>query len=202
LITTLITLLLIIELAICATCQYSTLEGKYHCELKDAYVLTKDSTLEISGEHIENFTDANVHSVTVKSSVIHYLDDAIFIKFPNIEVLHVINVEIFEIKPFSFCNHLQVLSIEDEELETLPSRAFQNCLSIREISVNNNLEVLPDDVFYGADSLEKLTLENNKLEKIPNLTNLKNLSHLNLGMNKLEKLEVKKLFKRQLIKLF
>lgn len=165
-------------------------EGKYHCELKDAYVLMEDSILEISGNHTAGFTDEDVQSVTIKSSIIHFLNNELFMKFPHLERLKIINSELLEIKPnaFSKCN-LHLLSIEDE-LQTVPSRVFQNCSVIKEITLQKISEVLPDDVFYGLDSLEKLNLDDNKIEILPELSNLRNLVELSLAMNNLKILEV------------
>lgn len=176
----------------CGTCKYLLVDEKYHCELKNAYVILENSTLEIAGDHIDDFSDEHVQSVSISSSVIHYLDNQIFEKFPLVEEIHFHNVEIFEIKQtaFNICNHLQVLSIEDEDLQTLPPRAFQNCSKIKEITIKNQLKVLPDDVFYGVVSLEKLDLGSNKFEKIPDLSGLINLNVLVLTANKISNLEV------------
>lgn len=147
----------------------------------------EDSQLEIQGNHLSGYSDEDVKVVTIRLSVIHYFKSAILDKFKSLEELNTFDIEMFEINPsaFSSCSELQLIYIEDEDLSTLPSQVFENCLKLREVTIRNQLVSIPSDAFIKAQNIELLDLSINRLEVFPVLSGLIRLEHLNLAENNL-----------------
>lgn len=96
------------------------------------------------------------------------------------------------IGPNAFSNlpMLKKLDLSDFSLNRFPN--LTGTLRLREIKLDNcNLTSIPRDFCEGRETLKTLKMARNKLTKIPDLSNCKELNHIDLEINQIESIDQK-----------
>ncbi|CAG5058897.1 unnamed protein product [Parnassius apollo] len=86
---------------------------------------------------------------------------------------------------------LEALELADDELQSLPTAAFQHLSSLRRLGLwRNRFTELPDDTLQGLEQLQQLSLSSNELRSLPAglLAHTPHLKQLDLYDNALETL--------------
>lgn len=86
------------------------------------------------------------------------------------------------------CDNLELLTLMENSLDTLPDDIFYKCRKLRSIHLNaNNLTTISENLFQSQENLTTLDLSGNQITSISgkSFRNLRNLRHLNLSNNRL-----------------
>lgn len=130
------------------------------------------------------------------------IDDIENFTFGKYEVLRMINLGLnklksirdgmFTTKDGSNLSALKELYLFENQIETIESGSFRNCINLELLDLaQNKLGQLNGDEFLGLDKLLNLNLEGNNLEEImfKPFRNMKMLTHIYLKQNPLKLIE-------------
>ena len=172
------------------TCTYSyTPQNIYTCTLSNVMILNPTDVLEITGSHLPDHTDADVHSVIHESSTITFYNGEVLRRFVNLRRIQIIEQGLREFGPnaFEFCPHLEwILTAIDPQLTSLPPQMVRNCHNLQNfIAVAHSLVTIPGDLFGATSNLLEFDVESNQVSLIPAnlLQNMASLRRFNVAGN-------------------
>lgn len=181
----------------------------------EAVTLTVANICELSQESLQNAL--NLQTLDLSANNLTVLPKAVFINAPQLERLILADNQIAEIEDgaFSGLRKLQTLKLNGNRMKVLRSGTFVDLVhleylhfywnhletietnaltlpNLTEVFVgNNNLTVLPDDLFDGAPNVRYTDFSNNQLQRIGNaFAKCDNLLNLNVENNRIADLDL------------
>lgn len=178
---------------------YPTGEKFWTCELKNVKYDTglvsfshqpKNITLN-DGErdYVETIEDT-LKRIKFVSSSIHNIPNAIFQKFPKVEILEVFGCGLRDMNGLSLNNaeNLRILMAYDNKLMTLQDYSLVHVKNLENLDLSRNqIESIHYHAFSGLENLRELSLSRNRISAIDNniFLPLTSLKWIWLGRNKL-----------------
>lgn len=136
---------------------------------------------------------ANLRELHISNNNLKMLDLQTLSIFPMLYVVNAGFNEIEQLKTFEGkLNHLEVLFLNNNKIQTLPSCAFEPCPSLQAIYLQDNLiNILPSDCFKSLYNLRLLYLYSNLFTSLPTniFSDLKNLHVLYLNNDEIQNSE-------------
>lgn len=209
------------SLQVSVPCYFIELHGQYTCQIAGETIPDNESLeINFTGRHIPGHDDSNVEVVQIFDSSIALIIPQIFTTFTNAlhlqmlrggltrfqadafanageiqEMTIVSNPELKEIPANAFvgCNQLQLLTIWQNEIETVAKEAFNGLPSLLSLSLERNrITFLPVNVFKPLKVLERIFLHHNQIESIngqmfAGIPRLRQISISNNQVNAIEK---------------
>ncbi|XP_070508396.1 leucine-rich repeat-containing protein 15-like [Chironomus tepperi] len=177
-----------------ATCIYTIgSDNIYTCGLYNANITSPSDVLEITGTHLEGYTDANVQFVNYNNPGAEYFNAELLKKFENLKflILAANNMKEISSNAFEVCGNLEELTIIASSLPALPSQMLGNCNNLTKfVSILFNISAVPEDLFGKSSNLLEFGLKTFKVTSLPEklLENMENLRILDLNGNELSEL--------------
>lgn len=151
-------------------------------------------TLDLSGNRMAEVPKlalrglSGLRALTLDRNRIRSLGHTDFIQLKTLIELSIEDNEIAEIErnTFSASTNLEVLNLDRNNIRCLQEELFKNNRKLRELSLpDNNMESLHNLALIGLqNSLEKLDLSDNQLQRVPEgINQLNRLTSLNLRNN-------------------
>jgi len=164
----------------------------YECRLFNAVIRNPTDVLQITGNHIQNHTDADVEALSHNARILYFNGEILRI-FENLKVLNLLSLGLKEISSngFESCSKLEELRLGIDELTTFPPQMLKNCGNLKKfMAVYLNMSEIPEDLFGETQNLEEFRVENNQLTSLPEnlLRNMKNLKYFKADSNLLTEL--------------
>ncbi|KAL7043411.1 hypothetical protein ACKWTF_001491 [Chironomus riparius] len=161
----------------------------YRCELMINNTQGSNDFENISGSHIENQTDNDVHYLGCQYNIISTnVPSVICQKFKNIFDMQFYYVGIERIDSYSFkgCENLLNLHLFYNQIATIDEQAFASNHKLQYLDLSQNrISALPENLFMNQQNLIQLNFYSNQLFDIPGnvFKPLTNLTHLFLSEN-------------------
>ncbi|XP_037025156.1 leucine-rich repeat-containing protein 15-like isoform X4 [Bradysia coprophila] len=170
------------------SCNYSSINQVYRCDLSINNPNGFDNFTEIGGIHWEGFTDADVSLIAVDSGTTRNVPQIICATFPNIISFSMSGVQLTAINDdaFSGCSQIRRLYLYSNRINSISENAFVNLREVNYIGLDTNiLTTLPENVFKNQRNLTDLSLSWNSLSELPTgiFRPLENLEYLSVGHN-------------------
>ena len=177
-----------------AYCHYERdIFSQYKCVLTNENVLTENDMLNIRGEHLANYGNENVTSVTVSNITIQVFPSLIIDQFINLEAIYLDakNVKSFG-SPITNCLSLGYIFMSHNDISTIPGSIFQNCINLLTISLmNNSISNIDENAFVGLSSIMSLIISHNRITSLqPNIfASLSSLLNLYISNNEIQEIK-------------
>lgn len=175
-----------------AGCIFGFWNNEYRCTLNNVVSRLGSDFVDLSGDHIEGRTNADVLQVhNAPSSTIEEIPSIIFETFTNLQSVHTspnllrLNLDncgnnlqelwlignplIFELTAGSLrgCQSLRWLSLTRSSIQSINDNAFDNTPNLSFLALNNNfLSTIRSGWLRGLTGLENLQLEDNQITSI------------------------------------
>lgn len=152
------------------TCNYqivswSFISDHYQCQVTDVHVDTADAVVEsIDGQHLPGKTVDDVKSIQIDNQVCMFLPQRFDSFFKNIEGIQMNSANLTaitqaDLKPFP---HLKQLIVRDNDVQELSADLFDFNKELISLDfTNNNLNLIPENVFAKLEKLESINLVDN-----------------------------------------
>ncbi|KAL7014352.1 hypothetical protein ACKWTF_015878 [Chironomus riparius] len=166
-------------------------QGRYNCYLFNIRTTSPNDVLDLTGTHMINHTDADVHGVLHIRSMINQFNGEALRKFPNLRRIDLWGALLQSINPTAFadCGQLEELNIgANNQLLELPSGMLSNCGNFKIFSATSSrFTSIPDDLFGNTRSLEVFNIAIGRLNTFPDnlLRNMPNLRRFIVRNNQL-----------------
>lgn len=111
----------------------------------------------------------NLTNLTIIDSAIEEIEQNSFAQFENLEILEISLSELQKLDDFAFGNltNLYQLILNDNFIREIDPYSFSNLTNLRELQLRNNeLEVIYMDTFVGLTNVEVIDLSGNPIEYI------------------------------------
>lgn len=150
----------------------------------------RNQSIHLSYSELAAKFNPDVEILYINSPSAQYLPVNVGSIFPNLINYVAIRLQIKKIyyQNFKLLNRLNVLILILNEIETIDSDTFDNCVTLLSLYLNNNkIQSLPEQVFGNTTNLVMLNLEYNQLTSLPVriFENLTELATLDLNGNHL-----------------
>jgi Leucine-rich repeat (LRR) protein len=168
-------------------------QNRYNCYLFNLRTNATD-ILDITGEHMLNHTDSDVHGVIHTSSMINRFNGEVLRRFVNLRRIRLWGSFLHSINPsaFDFCAQLEELDIgANGQLLELPPRLLANCGNLRTfLATSSRFLTVPEDLFGNTRNLEVINFMNSRLTSLPDnlLRNMQNFRRFIVRGNQLSHL--------------
>ncbi|CRL00962.1 CLUMA_CG014163, isoform A [Clunio marinus] len=149
------------------TCTFGrTVYGEYACSLQGVEVLDPTSSVEITGEHLEGYTDSDVLFVRISSSNTPFMIQEVFTTFPNIYELEYYDSNLQSINiPDSA--RLEWLNLIRNNISTIESGMFSNQPLLFYLELYDcNVQTVDENAFEGLSRLAGLVLWDNQITEL------------------------------------
>jgi Leucine-rich repeat (LRR) protein len=196
------------------TCTYEidTRDNSYGCRLIDQVVRNENDLAEISGRHLDGYSEEQVTTLFGGNSTIEIFPTAIIDKFVNMKRVWLAMNKMKSLpRPITNCAYLTSINLNFNEIKTLPAGIFEKCGELTELMLmgngmttiyndalkglvklgslelqSNNITTLDPNMFTPIFALKTLNLESNQISSFPLdiFTRLTQLNELNLRSNK------------------
>jgi Leucine-rich repeat (LRR) protein len=140
-------------------CDVVTINQIHACEIRNVTIDFDTDINVIEGQ----ISGKLITFVYAKNSVIKIIPEIIFREFKELEKLELRNVGLKEIRKLDNCSALKFMNLNDNLIETLPDKAFENCNNLLEIYLDGNI----------IKEFHENALANLKLLKILSIKNFK-----------------------------
>lgn len=164
----------------------------YSCTLSNVDIRNESDDLNITSNHLPEYNDFNVTLLRIASTTMEVFQPTVMQKFPNICQLTIFETNLREISSSAFdsCDALATLIIEGNMITTLPPRLFQNCRSLRTLTLLRNFQLqdVTSESFLGLEGLTALTVRYSNLSAIPDnfFQHFRNVTNLQLNFNQIQ----------------
>lgn len=166
------------------------------CMATGFQVKSCNTTIEFLLIEDGNIIDSsNKTKFTIVDQQTLFLPTNIAQQFPNLNELFVSGSGLYVIDELVFKNmhNLIALTLRENKLQELPSKAFAGLKILRDLDLSlNRIAVIEDGAFSGLEMLQKLKLNNNLVVSVSDITfrDLPNLRELYIEKNKLKFISV------------
>lgn len=120
-----------------------TLSSKsvYTCTVTSCYIKNKGLVAEFKAKHAVNRNNQSVRGLKFENTIVHYMPRNLAKIFPNLIYLEIKNCELQEIsaEDLAGLKLLQDLSLEGNNITTLPEDIFKNMKQLKEVGLSKNL---------------------------------------------------------------
>lgn len=173
------------------SCRYYDSFESYGCDLVIDNPGGFNDFTEISGIHLEGFTNDDVDVIYLMSGVSTNVPSIICETFPNLVSVNYFSMGLTEIddSAFSGCSAITSINLSLNRIASISANAFVSLSDIRFLYLDSNaLTTLPENVFASQQSLSTLDLNFNNFVNLPAgiFRPLENLETLFLGYANLE----------------
>lgn len=145
---------------------FNKIKSIYSCYARNLFVSNRfdREILNINGKHSRGFTNSQVEELVVESQNVEFLPLGISVHFPSLKVLQVKSSHLKSVDTEDFRNlkELSMLIFDDNEIEVLLPKTFDNNLKLSSISIKSNkLQNVAKNVFSPLKQLTSLDLSRN-----------------------------------------
>lgn len=159
---------------------HPTSQKFWTCELKNVKYDTGLVSFTQQPKNITSFDGQRYFVVTIEdtvkrlkfvSSSLNTIPNAIFQKFPNVEILEVFSCGLRDMNGLSLNNaeNLKILMAYDNKLMTLKDYALVHVKNLENLDLSRNqIEIIHYHAFSGLENLRELSLSKNKISSIDN----------------------------------
>ena len=168
-------------------CDFFDEYNGYGCLLNNITVLDRARNLTIGGEHIGNFTNADVRIVRITNSNTPFVIEQIFTTFENVRNLQIYDSHLESIN-LPNATHLREIYFIGNNISRIENATFINHPQLIYLNLRNNqILELDEDAFLGLSLVIALGLNSNHITNIAPRTfhPLVNATYLNLEGNNL-----------------
>lgn len=180
--------------SLAGTCTFTQNAMGYGCRLEDAQHTVPGSPFVIEGVHLPGFTDESVVFLYAVNSILHFVPQQIFARFPNLENLELADVDLRTLSdnPWTNCNHLRYVRLENNAITVIPSGIFWSCTNIETLAMDNcGIREVQPLAFGMLANLRELSMRGNLISElhIDTFTTTSSLVTLILNGAGLERIE-------------
>lgn len=176
-----------------ATCNFSFKLPYYICDLYDVNVQTESDVLDITGTHLNGYSNSLVGVVNISDSTMTILHQSILNTFPDAKELIITSAGLQQIPDKAFGAFWQLIAvyIHANPLLTLQAGVFAECDELKIISIQNGLKGFAPEIFHGLYNLRNLYLSNNSIDRldVKMFQDNYNLELIDLSRNKITQFE-------------
>lgn len=143
-----------------------------HCNVKKSYVCKVDEDLNLREATVFNFVDADAWNNTIHfemdGSHVDNIPSGIFQRFPRLSTFDIATgLKSIERDNFKDAAQLEYLILNDNELLVIPANVFTEATKLERFEVpNNRISTIEDFAFNDSPNLKHIQLSNNSLTTI------------------------------------
>lgn len=176
-----------------ATCNFEFVNDIYSCHLVGQNIFSNAEMQEINGDHVKELSAVDVKHLYQNASTIQLFPSLIIDKFLNLEEVMLPSVGMTSFQTsMTNCANLNLITIDKNEISSIPQGIFQNCVKLSYLSISQNqITEIHDDAFVGLTKLSILRLQENELKSINRemFSQLSSLTTLHLFGNDIEEID-------------
>lgn len=150
---------------------FSDNDFKYTCLVENIFIRHQNTSItSVNGTHYDNNTNIDVLQLQINEQNITYLPKEIGSFFPSLKnlIVYLTSLECLEKLDFKSFLFLEILSLTENRIATIPENTFDDLDSLKELYLNGNrIENLYLNVFRKLVNLEIIYLSNNLIQTLP-----------------------------------
>lgn len=150
---------------------FSDHDFKYTCLVENIFIRKHNTSItSVNGTHIDNNTNIDVLQLQINEQNITYLPKEIASFFPSLKnfIVYLTSLEFLEKSDFKHFLFLEILSLTENKIATIPENTFDDLDSLKELYLSGNrIENLYLNVFAKLVNLEIIYLSNNFIQMLP-----------------------------------
>ena len=150
---------------------FSDSDFKYTCLVENIFIRNPNTSItSVNGTHNDNNTNIDVLQLQINEQNITYLPKEIGKFFPSLNnfIVYLTSLEFLEKSDFKSFLFLEILSLTENKIATIPENTFDDLDSLKELYLSGNrIEILHSNVFRKLVHLEIIYLSNNFIQMLP-----------------------------------
>lgn len=163
------------------SCTYHNFH-RYDCRMENAVHTLENAEFEMYAKYNFLNVEEQVFRLEAINSVLHYVPMQILVMLKNLQDLVLMGVQIKELRPFTNCESLGIINLNDNEIKSI-GRVFTACTKLTAIYLNNNqIKSIERDAFRATKLLVHLLMSPNQIEDFPEGLLVENSNLLNLDL--------------------